>query len=94
MGWLYIQNFRLEITDKNITAKSIFTNKSINFNEITKLSMYNQALEVRAKRKRIKISTDLNQQKQGIAFLLDKLKERKNQFQIKGDKDFLNQYLS
>lgn len=93
-AWIYIQMYRLEITEDKIHVHSFLVKKTINFREILKISMYNHALEVKSKNKKIKISTDLSNQKEAIIFILTKLKYRKDLIKITGDKNFINKYLS
>ena len=93
-GWLYITRFSMKITDVKITITSFLINKTIELSDVVELGMYNQALSIKARGGKIKVTTDLENYKDAIVLIVKNLRERKGDIKIKGEKDQLLEHFS
>lgn len=93
-GWIYVTKFRIEVSDNDLKAYGVFRKKVISFSEIVEIEIYTDQLIVRSANSKIKITSDLIMQKEAILFILDKIKNRKNELKVKGDKTLKSEFLA
>lgn len=93
-GWIYMQMFSLEISDNIIHVNGFLINKSISVDKIVQVGMFMGALEVKSLERKITITTDLENYKEAIEFVLRKLKNKNARPVLVGDMVFLERYLS
>ena len=93
-GWLYIYFFKIEITADSLVQYGIKKQTSIKYDEVTAIGIYIDHLIIKSKNSKIKVTSDLENQTEGIAFVLNKLKPRKKELNVKGAPNFVNGFLS
>jgi hypothetical protein len=92
-SWFHINVFKLEINENNLVRINMIKKVVINYAEVTKLEIYADHLIVKSKNSKVKVTSDLDRQKEAIAFVLDKLKLMKKDLKIKGDTKAVNKFL-
>jgi hypothetical protein len=93
-SWLYIAKYSLEITETRIILTSFLINKTIDLSKVVELGMYHEALSVKTRGSKIKVTTDLENHKDAIALIIENLKGRKDDIKIKGEKAQLMEYFN
>lgn len=89
-GILQIIKFRIELHDDRITRRNIFNEVSIEYMQIYHLEFYHNSLLLRAKKKNIKITNDIEKNEFAIRYVVSKAKD--NLIEVEGNEDMLIKY--
>lgn len=86
-GYLHVHSFRMHLKKSEIIWEDYFYKKIIEYDDVIKVKFRNKAFEIKTSNKRIKITTDIENQAKAIEYLFNKLKQKNENLSVEGNEN-------
>lgn len=90
-GLFYLFRFKIVVTESYVESHGLST-KKIEYSKVDHIYLYENEFIIRAKKSRIKITSDLKRQKEVINFITSKLKGNE-EIKVTGDRAMIEAFL-